>query len=166
MKKQAVVLCIMALVLSACGSQSARKYKQQLERYKSLWNTILDEDRVEQSSQYFDIKATMEASGSQYVYSVTIDNPRIAMMNVEVLVLEDESDYSDEKMMVSSGIFDPSRDMIPNQSRANSNFVGGLFLSASTEASELDLRVLVVWKTIDHNEVKREVILVPVKAKK
>ncbi len=151
MKKILATLCIL-LLISACSNKEKALYEEGLSLYKSYWTVILDQEHYQSSSNLFNIEASI-ADGE---YVVIVDQARIAMYDVEIMVIENAADFSTEKMMPSSGIFESiDYDLIPNQTRENTQFVGG-FRLVGESTDDLTVQVMVSWKNLAKTETVRE----------
>lgn len=168
MKKISLIVLVLFL-LSACGSKKAAVYEEKVKLYQSYWNTIQDQPKYQKSSSNFSIVATIEAIEkvadeasdgeglSAFKYDVIVDAARIAMYDVEILVVEGEEAYQDEKMMPSLGIFDDSTyHLIPNQSRHEKGYQSGFKLSGENDTSDLKLHIIVTWKNYTRSESFKE----------
>lgn len=145
MKKILTILCLMA-VLTGCSFGSSEAYNAKVRRYESLIQAILDNSKFKASSENFSISAVMNQEKEGYSYDLKIDKARIAMYQIEVIVVENNQQFNKDKMMVSSGIFEESRTMVPGQVNLNQNYVGGMILNALSDKPEMNLKVLVTWK--------------------
>ena len=155
--KKIGLLILASLVLVGCSGRGSALYEEKVKLYQSYWSSILDQNKYQTSSSNFSIRASIEPVDGQYQYDVIIDNPRVAMYDIDVLVLENQDAYHDEKMMPSLGIFnDGTYHLIPNQSRPDKDYQTGFKLSGETEESKLNLYVLVSWKNYNQSAIFKE----------
>lgn len=145
MKKKLLTL-IMCLVLTGCSFGANSQYQAKVKRYQSLLQAILDNDKFQTETKNFDLEVIMNQESSGYSYDIIVDNPKVAMYNIEVTVVENNQGFNEDKMMVSSGVFEDARSMIPGQVNTNAGFVGGMILNALTASDEVNLKILVTWK--------------------
>ncbi len=149
MKK--VTLMIMTLfLLSACSNKNALQ-QEKLDLYQSYWTVIQDQETYQSESSNFTISASYDAGS----YEVIIDQARVAMNSVQVLVVENDDAFQTEKMMPSAGIFEDPVVLIPNQSKPDSNFKAGIKL-VGENTTPLKINVLVAWQSVGTSELHRE----------
>ena len=112
-----VVGILISLLLAGCG-QSETILKEKYETYKLHYQSILNATQFKQSSNNYSITSSLTAlSDGSYRYDVFVDEPMIAMYDVEILVIVDDGLLliSDE-MMPSIGIYEDSEyHLIPYQ---------------------------------------------------
>ena len=154
--KKFLTLIVLALLVTGCSFGEKSLYAEKVKRYESSWKAILDQDKFVASSPYFNVKATMGKKGDGYVYEIVVDQPRISLYEVEVVVVANNEPYNKETMMPSAGIFDGQYSMIPNQTDTEKSFVGGFQLNGETSQSTVNLKILVSWKDYSHLETTRE----------
>ena len=145
MKKIITILCII-VVLTGCSFGSSEAYNAKVRRYESLIQAILDNSKFKTKSENFNMVATMNQEKTGYSYDLKIDKARVAMYQIEVIVVENNQQFNKDKMMVSSGIFEDSRTMVPGQVNLSQNYVGGMILNALSDNPEMNLKVMVTWK--------------------
>ncbi|MBN2849594.1 MAG: hypothetical protein JXK92_02975, partial [Erysipelotrichaceae bacterium] len=87
--KKIVSACLVLLLAVGCQSATDKQYEANLQRYDAYYTAILNNDKFQGSSEYFDIFAVMnKLSDTEYRYDVIVDSPRVAMYDVEILVIE------------------------------------------------------------------------------
>lgn len=148
--KKILILIVTLFVLTGCTSRNSAQ-KEKMDRYESYWTLIQDQESYSSSSEYFNI----EVGASKGEYFIIVDKARVAMMNVVILAIENEGVYQTEKMMPSAGVFEDAIDLIPNQSKPDSDFKSGIKVGGNAELP-LQLNVLVSWKSLSNNEEYRE----------
>lgn len=149
--KKLLSLTLVLFLLTACSSGKNALYKEKLDLYQSYWTVIQDQETYQSSSEYY----TITVEYSKGAYSVTLDNARVAMMDVEILAIENEGVFQTDKMMPSAGIFEEPIDLIPNQSKPDSDFKAGIRVNGES-SGPLTLHVMVSWRSLSSNEVHRE----------
>lgn len=171
MKRKLTILMLLIVLLAGC-STDAREYEQKTKQYQSYWNAILNQDRFQivsdgvAASRNFDVEATIEASSENegvYFYDVVLNNPKRALYDVEVLVLDTNGDYSSSVMKPSAGIWEAGEyNLVPNQVNTEKGYMGGILLNGETDQTALTLRILVVWRDYTRLTVTQEFIEYPV----
>ena len=97
-------------------------------------------------------------SDTEYRYDVIIDSPRVAMYDVEVLVIENGKslEIADE-IMPCIGLFeDHDFNLVPYQINLDAGFAEGFGLNGLVENPIVNLKVMVVWKDYAKVQQKRE----------
>ncbi|QIK70421.1 hypothetical protein G7062_08960 [Erysipelothrix sp. HDW6C] len=122
--KKLILSLTLILLITGCSFGDRSLANERAKRYETNWESILDTEKFATKSNYFDVHTEISQSGDIYNYEITIDNPQIAMYEVEVIVIENNAPFTTEKMMPSAGIFEGQYTMIPNQSRLEKGFVG------------------------------------------
>lgn len=161
MKKLSVLL-ITLLVLCGCQEIGTQDIDPN-QRYFALIENIKEHEAFVSSSNYYDIEVEMAQIDGGYRYYVTIDNPRVALYDVEALAIEPEVDYTNT-MAANIGIFEDSEySMIPNQKNPDKGYVSGLVMSGTTNNPETTLYVYVSFKNDDYSTLKTEYFKLDVK---
>lgn len=156
MKKIGLII-LASLVLVGCSGRGSALYEEKVKLYQSYWSTILDQNKYQSSSNNFSIHAVMNPVEGKYQYDVIVDKARVAMYDIDILVLENDDPYHDEKMMPSLGIFnDATYHLIPNQSRPEKDYQTGFKLSGESDESQLTLYIMVSWKNYSQNTTFKE----------
>jgi len=147
MKK--MLLILVGLLLMIGCSNSAQLDQIKIDTYVSMYTDILNASDFKSSSEYFSIQASLNDLGnSSYRYDVIIDQAKVAMYNVEILVIVDDGSLViSDKMMPSVGIFeDITYYMIPYQVNTAAHYVEGIALNGVTGTLSVRLKVLVKWR--------------------
>jgi hypothetical protein len=86
-------------------------------------------------------------SETEYRYDVIIDNPRVAMYDIEVLVIvNDKSLQISKEVMPSVGIFESGEyNLVPYQINLKSGYSKGFGLSGTVKTATVELKALVLW---------------------
>lgn len=154
-----LVLLILILSLSACSPNNRDAIAS--DHYKTLYTELLNELDPPTSSIYFTVNATLnELDGARYRYDVFIDEPQIAMYDIEILVIVDDGSLViSETMMPSVGIFDEKTyHMLPYQVHPEQGFVKGFGLNGITDQPTVKLKVLVSWKDVNRIDTFKQFI--------
>ncbi|MGB7595241.1 MAG: hypothetical protein WBL80_06725 [Erysipelotrichaceae bacterium] len=158
MKKIFLALLIL-FSASACQSASQKLYATNLQRYNAYYTAILNNEKFLSNSDNFDISGVMnKLSDTEYRYDVIIDNPRIAMYDIEILVIESGKSLEiASQIMPNVGIFESSEyNMVPFQTNLKSGFTKGFGLSGTIAKPAVGLKVLVLWRDYAKVTQKRE----------
>lgn len=154
--KRLLILLVSLSLFSACASTDKDVIKS--EHYKALYTELLNQLDVSETSPYFNINATLNPlSGARYRFDVFVDEPQIAMYDVEILVIVDNGSLViPEAMMPSVGIFDDKEyHMLPYQMNPENGFVKGFGLNGIVETSSVKLKILVSWKDVNRMHLSK-----------
>lgn len=161
MRKKIFILSILLMmILSGCKTDTRQLNEEKYEAYLTYYQAILDYDNKQSQSNEFDISLIInKLSETSYRYDVIIDNPRVAMYNIEVLMIVDDITHAvrTDVMMPSLGILeDETYTMIPYQVDVEKNYVGGLDLSATGTEESVHISVMVQFTNKEKTRVTRE----------
>lgn len=93
----------------------------------------------------YDLSVTKDSKG-QYIYEVMISNPKQAMYNVEMMVI-DVSKVGSENIFPSIGVIDEEQfNLIPFQSNAERGFYAALACNGVSDVPQFTLNVFVVYR--------------------
>lgn len=152
-------IIIILILLIVCGCTILNRNEEEQEsRYTYLVDMLREHGNYSDSSAYFDIDAEMAKINDGYRYYIIIDNPKLAMYDIEVIAIEPGVDYK-SRMAANIGIFEETQyHMIPNQSNAREGYVKGLVASGVSDNPEAVLHVFVQFKNFDYSIVYTEYI--------
>ena len=105
--KKIISILFLLILLCSC-SEVGRQKADPNERYIYMIETLQEHELFVESSSYFDISADMAKIEGGYRYYITIDNPRLAMYDVELLAIEKGVDYLNN-MAANVGIFEETK---------------------------------------------------------
>lgn len=160
--KKFISILIISLILCGCSLPS-QKRDDTNDRYLSIVDNIFSHNDFSNASNYFDINAELAKIDDGYRFYVTIDKPRNALYDVEVMAVEEGVDYS-KNMAASVGIFDEKEySLIPNQTNSRKGYVEGLVVSGVSQNPETTLYVYVSFKNEDYSITHYEYIKLDVK---
>lgn len=157
MKKKLLIL-LLIISLCACSKKPSNNTTSEgsLIRYFDMIEMIQSYTNFHKSSEYFDISGDMSKINDGYRYYIFIDNPKIAMYDIEALAIERGVDYSNT-MTANIGIFENEEyHMIPNQADLSLGYVKGLSISGTTNNPKATFYVLVQWKNKNRSITNRE----------
>ena len=119
MKKLVLIICI--FLLCSCTKFESKDYKN----YKNYINELKTSQSTNNNLP-FDIEIILDkVIETEVTYRVIIDNPKVALRNIEALVIHDK--YTKD-IFPSVGIFDDRLNLIPNVINKSSNYVEGIIL--------------------------------------
>ena len=149
MKKLLLIIC---LLISLCACQEdGKQLANPDDRYMYLIEMIREHESFQTSSDYFDIAVEMAKIENGYRYYITIDNPRIAMYDIEMLAIEKDVDYR-SNMAANVGIFEEKEyNMVPNQANIDQGFVKGIVVSGISVKPQTTLYIFVQFKNADYS---------------
>ena len=158
--KKIFILILSIIMLCGCSSDTAVNEQDSLTKYESYLNTLIEQDRYVQDSYYYDIYAILnKLDDGTTRYDIIIENPQVAMYNIEILVAESTAKRSDAIIYPCIGIFDEERyTLIPYQSNTSEGYIEAICLSGVTTAEAPVLNVLVSWKDYANLTTTREFI--------
>lgn len=161
-----IINVFISLLLIFCLCACSEIGKESIDpdaKYYTLIDNINNHDSFVPSSKYYDIKTEMAKINDGYRFYITIDNPKIALYDVEALAIEDGVDYTNS-MAANVGIFDEKEySLIPNQKNPDKGFVSGLVFSGVTDKNEITLYIYVSFKNQDFSNTHTEYLKMDVK---
>ncbi len=154
--KKLIALFLSLILMTGC-SNTASQDKLKLETYKTIYTDILNATGLKTSSDYFSVSASIHDQwNGTYRYDVIVDEAKIAMYDVEILLIQDDGSLVvSDKMMPSVGIFEGlTYYMIPYQVNAEANYVKGFGLNGISALVPIRLKMVVRWKDALTKEYK------------
>lgn len=147
MKKLSALFMVLVLLVG-CSSTTAQD-KNKIETYKTMYLDILNSTGFKSSSIYFTITPSLtQLSESQFRYDLVIDQAKVAMYDIHILLIQDDGSLVvSDQMMPSIGIFeDETYTMIPNQINKEDGFVEGFGLNGVSASRPIRLKMVIMWK--------------------
>ena len=135
--RKRMVLGLVVVLLSAC-TQKVESDKDFQYTYNSFVESILDNNGVQ---------------SKEYRYKITIDEPRIAMYNIQMMVVDKTANGQYPFIGLMN---DDMYSMIPNQENKEKNFVKGIVLEGVSKTPKFTLYVQVNWK--DYAQVNTKTV--------
>lgn len=158
MKKFFIVL-ICLILLTGCGKNNTISDSYN-DKYLDLIDMLNSNVEFKDSSELFSITKEISQTTDGYRYFIVIDNPKIAMYNIEAVAIEKNVDYS-TTMAANAGIFEGEYySLIPNQTNVDDGYVKGVSISALTDNPTPTLYLLVQWHNKDLSITNRQFIKV------
>lgn len=151
-----VLVLLLCFLLSACSLLDDNE-KVKNEKYLSLVELLNDQNEFLDYSKFFTITTDInKLSDGSYRYFITIDEPKIAMYDIEAIAIEKNVDYQNN-MAANIGIYeDMVYSFIPNQADKDKGFVKGLTISAISNEAEPIVYLLISYKNKDGSMINRE----------
>ncbi len=162
MKKLLLVLMSL-LVLSGCAFNNADDVvsEEQFTLYSSYYSAVLANAKFMEGSSFYNISYELVEEANETVYYIFIDNPNVAMYDIDILVLEGLNELSVDKMMPTFGIFDSQvYNMVPYQVNVELGYVEGIVVSGAVSEFDEPLYVMITWKDFSKLETYREYLIV------
>jgi len=160
--KKLLLFSILCLFLCSCQSsdtsETQRKQEQYVKHYEEVIENTIFSSR---NAAPFDISVAMNLLGDgTYRYDIIIDNPKVAMYNIEIIAIENNISYQNAtKLMPTFGIFDTSvYNMIPYQTNVDNGYVKGIIVSGITTDQVINLKIKVTWT--DYSRVESSKIFI------
>ena len=155
MKRYLIPVIAGSLLLSACGKKGS---DGDVTRYETYYRAVTENTKFTTESENYTVSAEMtQWDDGTYRYYVIFDEPRISMYDIVIMAVEDNRPYEEAvKMMPSSGIFDATSSMIPNQVNSKAGFVKGLIISGECDEEPVELDIMVEWKDRSGKNATRE----------
>ncbi len=153
-------LCLLLCIglLSGC-KKTAKASEQMMASYEGYYLSVQDNERFQAASDYYRISGeiTQIADGG-YRYYIFLDSPQIAMYDVVMLAVENDTPVeSAKKMMPSIGVFEKKDySLVPFQTRVTAGYVKGLVLSGECAEPSVDLKLMVEWRDQSRKNAYRE----------
>ena len=138
MKRIAVVI-LTVLLLTGCTNRAKQMDEEKYNVYLTNYQSILDSEDKKSSSPNFDIQLVKNEINGKYRYDLIIDNPKIAMYGIKVLMIVDNTTRTIET----------DRDL-------DKNCYGGLNLSILDDNPAIHVSVLVNYTNREKTRNIRE----------
>jgi hypothetical protein len=160
MAKKLLVIMMVLVMLAGCKKDTRMIDEEKYNAYLTYYQALLDYENKLETSRYYNIELVCNAlAENRYRYDVIINDPKIAMYDVQVLMVAENvaGVINKDVMMPSEGIFsDVEYNMIPYQVDYEKNYVSGFDLSLVSDESPIHVAVMVAWKDKNKNNSYRE----------
>ena len=157
--KKMLVLLVCLIMLAGCHNEIKQMDEEKYNVYLTNYQSILDSEEEKSSSPNFDIQLVRNDLVDKYRYDLIIDNPKIALYNVKVLMIVDNTTRTIEtdRMMPSLGMLENREyNLIPYQVDLSKNCYAGLNLSVLDYEPNIHVSVMVSYTNRDKNKNYRE----------
>lgn len=154
--RKLTIIFMTLILLSGCASGISED-QLKIETYKTMYTDIFNATVFKTASDYYAVSAALSDLGSgSYRYDVFVDDAKVAMYDVEILlILDDGSLVISDNMMPSIGIFEgKTYYMIPYQVNTEANYVQGFNLNGLASALPVRLKMVVQWKDANNTIFK------------
>lgn len=143
-----LILC-MLLLLSGCNKRSKQE-EESMKNYETFINAVINNKGIETKSIPFDYRLVQQKlDDGSYEYEVQIDNPRVAMYDIQAIAVNQAND-SNTNVYPCIGILgkdiSESFNLIPYQSNPNLDYWKGIGLNGISKDKQFTLNVMVSWK--------------------
>ena len=144
-------LCFLAGLTLLCGcskTDSNQISEEKMQLYLTYYKSMTEMDRFLPSSSFYDLEVVMnQLPDGTYRYYVILDNPQVAMYDVQLLAADTRVDYNLQQTLAPSvGLFeDQEYSLIPYQSYPELGYVKGLVASGESSEVTVELLVMVSW---------------------
>jgi len=152
--KRLVFTLFVLLLLVSCTNNVVDAENDKYLRYQHYYENILDNLNFSQNSAFYDLEVVMNRlNDGTYRYDIILDNPQIAMYDVEIMTVENNTKYeAATKMFPCFGIFeDQEYNLVPYQVNFEEGYVKGIIISGISGNSTLNIKIRVSWK--DYSKV-------------
>lgn len=159
MKKLSKLILVFVLFLFGCSEKATSiDTNERYEEYQTYYEILMANRKFDESTSHFDIALEMsQIPDGTYRYAIVVDNAQIAMYDVVMIAIEDNTKYKDAtKMMPSLGIFESTSNLIPGQVNVEQGYAKGLAMSGECDKDNVDLQILVQYKNAKRTKTTRE----------
>jgi len=148
MVKKAILFLLIIFLTSCASNANSILEEENFSRYQAYYTSIFDNDRFIRQPQNYNMDVVFTKIDNKYRYDIIIDEPIIAMYDVEVMVIENDQAFErTEKMMPSFGVFErEEKNMIPHQIDIEKGYVKGIVVSGLVDSSVVELKIMIGWK--------------------
>ncbi|NLC55191.1 MAG: hypothetical protein GX769_04835 [Erysipelothrix sp.] len=152
------ILVAMLLLLAGCTTKP-NKDDLLLQKYKAAYNDLVSNDKFLSDSSYYDLEVVVnKIENNKYRVDAIIDNPKVAMYNIQVIAELDSIGVEQfDKVIPSLGIVDQSvYHLIPFQVNKDEGFYGGLVVSGVSDKAQGTIIIEIAWtdysETVSYQE--------------
>ena len=148
--KKIITLLLCFLILTGCHSNDAS-----LKLYNEMIEILSTTEEFTSSSKYFTVTYEVTNTNDGIRYYIVIDNPTMAMYDVNVIAFENGADTENE-FAPNAGIFDDEINLVPNQINIEKGYAKGISISGICSDSTNTVFCLVQWKDEKNIKIYRE----------
>lgn len=161
MKRKYIIILFSLLILVGCSKiidENKMIYDGYVTELKEL-KEVADSDSYKDLID-IDVKLTKN-SDDEITYSVVIDNPKVKMKKVEVLIYHDKKT---EDVYPSIGIFDEKKNLIPGLKKNTDTDVKGMvfvgYIKTKQEVEEINLTIKGMIAYNDENNERQKIYFI------
>lgn len=145
------ILLFLCMILCLFGCTSTQKKEEQEKIYNGFKDSLLNNAQLISGNIPFAYSMEIEEKDAAYVYTISISEPKVAMSNIQMMILNPE-DISKDIQTATIGIFDElNYHMVPNQINEKDGYFSSLQLQGSSKEKDFVVYVTVAWK--DSNQL-------------
>ena len=162
MKKFLFILVMLLLVVGCTDNPNSDELL--LEKYKTAYNDLVGNDKFDTSSTFYDIDVVVNELGSnEYRVDAIIDNPKVAMYNVEIIAeLNSIGVEQFEEVVPSLGIVDQAYyNLIPFQVNKDEGFYAVLVVSGISDKPKGEIILKINWSDYAETQSYQEFLKIP-----
>ena len=148
--KKIIVLLLCLFIFTGCQSDDAS-----LKLYNEMIDILNNAEDFSTESKYFTSTFEVTSTNDGLRYYIVIDNPTMAMYDVNVLAFEEGTNTNDE-FAPNAGVFDSDINLVPNQINKDKGFVKGISISGICTDTTKTILCLVQWKDEKNSKIYRE----------
>lgn len=148
MFKRAIILLLVALLASCTNNASSILEEENFSRYQTYYTSIFDNDRFIREPSNYVLDVVFTQVENKYRYDIIIDQPIVAMYDIEVMVVENDQPFERiDKMMPSFGVFESNKtNMIPYQVNIEKGYAKGIVVSGLVDVGVVELKIMIGWR--------------------
>ncbi len=157
--QKVLIACLTGMLMLSGCSASKNGTSAAMTSYQGYYTAVEDNDKFVETSLYYTLSSEMsELPDGTHRYYIVLDEVQIAMYDVVMLAVENDTPYDQaDKMMPSIGILDDTEyNLLPFQSYTQNGYVKGLVISGECADAEVKLKLLVEWKDKNQERTTRE----------
>ena len=148
--RKIITLLLCFIMLTGCHSNDAS-----LKLYNEMIDILTSAEDFNTQSKYFNVTYEVTSTNDGLRYYIVIDNPAMAMYDVNVIAFEEGADTENE-FAPNAGIFDSDINLVPNQINKDMGYVKGISVSGLCSDESKTVLCLVQWKDEKNLKVYRE----------
>ncbi len=153
--KKLLILILSLFLITGCSNESATTSGSD-DRYYDMLHQLENVQNFNSAPIYYNLTVELSEVEGGYRFFVIIDEPKIAMYNIQMMAIVEGGDYS-ETMAANVGIFETTTyTMIPNQTKPEDGYVAGMSISGLTSDNPCTLDIMIRYETQDRETVTRD----------
>ena len=151
MKKRCAILLTLLFTLSLGGCSwidtiTGRSAREAQVLYDGLYNQLVSATTFDSSVTDYNLTLDVNENSDTYTMTLTIDSPRIAMRNVEVMLIDSMAlSDQDQGVILTRGLMDEIIHLVPNQFYPDLNALESVSVESTFTALPQTIRVMVSY---------------------